>query len=71
VPALGLRVQGTLTWHFADRVEVFEAGDAYFVPPGHTPVAGEGSEFLQFSPTEELRVSEAAIMKNMQAMPDA
>lgn len=67
-PHWGYVFKGTLTWHFADRDEVFEAGDSYFVPPGHTPVAAAGSEFLQFSPTEELRVSEAAITKNMQAM---
>jgi hypothetical protein len=27
-----------------------------------------GSEFVQFSPTDELRVVEAALMKNMQEL---
>jgi hypothetical protein len=68
-PHWGYVFKGTLTWHYADRDEVFEAGDAYYVPAGHTPVAAAGSEFLQFSPTQELQATEAAIMKNMQAMP--
>jgi hypothetical protein len=29
-----------------------------------------GTEILWFSPTEELRTAEAAMMKNMQAMQD-
>jgi hypothetical protein len=70
-PHWGYVFKGTLTWRFADHEEVFEAGDAYYVPPGHTPVAAAGSEFLSFSPTEELQVVEAAMMKNMQAMDDA
>jgi hypothetical protein len=46
---------------------VLEAGDAFYAPPGHAPKADAGSEFVQFSPAEELRATEAAIMKNMQA----
>ena len=68
-PHWGYVFKGKLTWRFADHEEVYEAGDAYYVPPGHAPVAAAGSEFLQFSPTEDLQVVEAAIMKNMQAMP--
>lgn len=70
-PHWGYVFKGTLTWRFADHEEVYEAGDAYYAPPGHTPVASAGSEFLSFSPTDELQVTMAAIMKNMQAMPDA
>ena len=55
-PHWGYVFKGTLTWHYADHEEVFEAGDAYYVPPGHTPVAAAGSEFVQFSPTKELQV---------------
>jgi hypothetical protein len=70
-PHWGYVFKGTLTWRFADHEEVYEAGDAYYAPPGHIPVASAGSEFLSFSPTDELQVTMAAIMKNMQAMPDA
>jgi hypothetical protein len=67
-PHLGYVLKGKLTYRFADREEVFEAGDAFYLPPGHVPLAEAGSELLQFSPSEELKVVEAAMMKNMQAM---
>jgi hypothetical protein len=60
-----------VTYRFADRDEVFEAGDAFYLPPGHVPSAAAGSELIQFSPTEELRVVEAVMLKNMQAMQGA
>jgi hypothetical protein len=47
---------------------VCEAGDAFYVQPGHTPAAESGSEFLQISPADELREVTATVMKNMQAM---
>ena len=50
VPTLGLR-EGKLTFRFGDREEVFEAGDAFYAPPGHIPVHTEpSSEYVQFSP---------------------
>ena len=44
LPALGLRVKGRVTYRFADHDEVFEAGDAFYLPPGHIPLADAGSE---------------------------
>jgi mannose-6-phosphate isomerase-like protein (cupin superfamily) len=70
-PHWGYVFSGTLTWRYADHEEVCEAGEAYYAPPGHTPSATAGSEFLMFSPAEELRAVEAAINQNMQAMQGA
>lgn len=68
-PHWGYVLGGRVTYRFADREEVFEAGDAFYLPPGHVPVGNEpGSEILQFSPSEALQETSAAIMKNMQAM---
>ena len=67
-PHWGYVFKGRLTWSFGDREEIYEAGDAFYVPPGHTPKADAGSEFVQFSPADELRATEEAIAKNMQAM---
>ena len=67
-PHWGYVFKGKLTLRFADWEEVYEAGDAFYVPPGHAPEAESGTEFVQFSPTEELRASQEVIMKNMQAM---
>jgi hypothetical protein len=68
-PHWGYVMKGRLTFRFGDRDEVFEAGDAFYAPPGHIPVHTEpGSEYLQFSPAEELRKTSEVIMQNMQAM---
>jgi hypothetical protein len=68
-PHWGYVLKGKLTFRFADHEEVFEAGDAFYLPPGHIPVQNEpGSEFVQFSPTPELNKTAEVIMKNMEAM---
>jgi len=68
-PHWGYVVNGRLTFRYADREEVFEAGDAFYTPPGHVPVKHEpGTEIVTFSPSAELEKTEAVMMKNMQAM---
>ena len=68
-PHWGYVVTGKLTFRYADREEVFEAGDAFYTPPGHVPVKHEpGTEIVLFSPADELRKTEAVMMKNMQVM---
>jgi hypothetical protein len=64
-PHWGYMLNGSLTVRYADREEVIEAGDAFYLPPGHVPAGVAGTEFVQFSPSDELRVSEAAIAENM------
>jgi mannose-6-phosphate isomerase-like protein (cupin superfamily) len=70
-PHWGYVMAGRLTWQFDDHEEVFEAGDAFYVPPGHRPSAITGSEFIQFSPSQQLQATERAIMENMRAMQGA
>jgi hypothetical protein len=68
-PHWGYVMKGTVTFRFDDREEVFEAGDAFYAPPGHVPVHTEpGTEYLQFNPADELRKTSEVIMRNMQAM---
>ena len=68
-PHWGYVVSGKLIFRYADREEIFEAGDAFYTPPGHVPALQEsGTEFVMFSPAEELRETEAVMMRNMQAM---
>jgi mannose-6-phosphate isomerase-like protein (cupin superfamily) len=65
----GYVLNGRITFRFADHEEIVETGDAFYLPPGHIPVSHEpGTTIVQFSPTEELQHTEAAIMRNMQAM---
>lgn len=67
-PHWGYVLKGRVTFGFADHDEVFEAGDAFYVPPGHTQSADAGTEYLQFSPAVEMRVVDETIMRNFQAM---
>jgi hypothetical protein len=68
-PHWGYVFKGRMTFAYADREEVFEAGDAFYAPPGHVPVRNEpGTEYLQFSPAEELRRSTEVIQQNLQAL---
>ena len=68
-PHWGYVITGRMTFRFGDREEVFEAGDAFYAPPGHVPVENApGTEIVQFSPAEQLRDTEAAMTRNMQAM---
>ena len=57
-----------MTVSYADREEVIAPGEAFYMTPGHTPAATAGTEFVQFSPTDQLAVSEAVMAKNMQEM---
>ena len=70
-PHWGYAIKGKMTARYADRDEVFEAGDAFYVAPGHTQTAEAGSECILFSPTEEQKATEEAMMKNMQEMQGA
>src|SRR6476469_5009410 len=55
-PHWGYVIKGRVTFRFADHEEVVEAGEAFYLTPGHAPVASEpGSEYVQFSPTAVLR----------------
>jgi hypothetical protein len=65
-PHWGVMSKGRMTVTYADREEVIEAGDAFYLPPGHTPAVVAGTEFIQFSPSDLLAETEAAIAKAMQ-----
>jgi hypothetical protein len=68
-PHWGYVISGAVTFRYADHEELFETGDAFYTPPGHVPVKHEpGTEIVFFSPSAELRETDAVMMKNMQAM---
>jgi len=71
-PHWGYVTSGTVTFTFTDKhAETFEAGDAFYVEPGHTPVISAGTEVLLISPEEESAVVGAVIEANMAAMQSA
>jgi hypothetical protein len=63
----GYVISGQVGFRFADREETFGAGEAYYVPPGHTPVHYEGAELVEFSPTDVLAQTVPVVMANLQA----
>jgi hypothetical protein len=67
---LGYVIKGKVKFTFADgHEEVYEAGDAYHAPPGHTPTLYAGSEVVEFSPTEPLQQTMEVVARNMEAAP--
>lgn len=70
-PHWGYVVKGTVTFTFADHAEVFEAGDAFYVPPSHTPAVAAETEFVLISPAEQIAEVNAAIQRNMEQMQNA
>lgn len=67
-PHLGYVLKGKVKFTFADgSEEVYEAGEAYHAPPGHTPTLYAGSEIVQFSPTGPLKETAEVVTRNMEA----
>ena len=63
----GYVIKGKLTYKTDAGDETFEAGDAYYVGPGHIPVLSAGTEVVEFSPTDALQQTMAVVEKNMAA----
>ena len=63
----GYVINGKVTFQSAHGEETFETGDAYYVPPGHTPMLYAGTEVVEFSPTDELQRTLEVVTKNMEA----
>lgn len=67
-PHWGYMLKGSWTVHYGDHDETFEAGDAFYMKPGHVPVAHAGSELVMFSATDQAEKVSAVIMENMQKL---
>lgn len=61
----GYVLKGKIVFRYADHDETYEAGDAFYAPPGHTPVVFEGTEVVEFSPTAEAAKTGEVVRKNM------
>jgi hypothetical protein len=67
-PHWGYVVEGKITFRYVDHDEVYEAGDAYYAPPGHIPVITAGTEMIEFSPTEEYGRTMEVLGRNLAAL---
>jgi hypothetical protein len=68
LPRWGYVVKGKVSFIFPDHEETFEAGDAYYIPPGHLPVHHAGAEIVEFSPTDVLEKTIKVVMANLQGV---
>ena len=64
---MGYVIKGRVAFRTDHGEELFEAGDAYFVGPGHTPMLYAGTEVVEFSPTESLAQTMEVVTRNMAA----
>lgn len=67
-PHWGFLLKGRVIVRYADHEETIEAGQTYYMSPGHAPEATEDCEALQLSPAAELRKTMEVIGRNMAAM---
>jgi L-ascorbate metabolism protein UlaG (beta-lactamase superfamily) len=67
LPRWGYVLRGKVGFRFSDREETYHAGDAYYVPPGHTPVHYAGARIVEFSPTDALGQEIPVVMENLRA----
>jgi len=66
-PHWGYVIKGKLSFRSANGEETFEAGDAYYAPPGHTSYLFAGTEIVEFSPTDALGDTIEVVTKNLRA----
>jgi hypothetical protein len=67
-PHWGYVLRGRVTLTYADRAETYEAGDAYYAPPGHTPAVTAGTELIEFSPTDAYGRTMEVVGRNLAAL---
>ncbi len=70
-PHWGYVTKGSLTFTFGERSETFDAGEGFYVAPGHTPSATAGTDFVLFTPAELAHEVDKQIMANLQQMTSA
>ncbi len=67
-PHWGYVLKGRLRVKYAEREEIINAGDAYYMAPGHIPVIEEDCEVVEFSPKGEYQKTMAVAVRNYEAM---
>ncbi len=67
-PHWGVLTEGQMLVRYADHEEVVEAGDVFYMPPGHVPVYQPGTRLIFFSPTQEMKLVDDTIMRNQREL---
>jgi len=67
-PHWGYVLKGKMTINYKDHKETINAGEAYYIAPGHIPIVEAGTEIVEFSPKKEYQKTLEVVEKNMQAI---
>jgi len=67
-PHWGYVLKGRMRIRYPDREEILEAGDAYYMEPGHLPLFEEDTEIIEFSPKGEYQKTMEVAARNMASM---
>jgi ethanolamine utilization protein EutQ (cupin superfamily) len=67
-PHYGYVLKGRMKIRHPDHEEVIEAGDIYYIEPGHIPLFEEDTEVVEFSPKGEYQKTMEVVRRNMAAM---
>ncbi len=67
-PHYGYVLKGRMRVRYANREEVVEAGDAYYMEPGHSPIMEAGTAIVEFSPKDEYQKTMEVAERNFAAM---
>ncbi len=67
-PHWGYFLAGRMIVHYHDHEDVVNAGEAYYMAPGHTMTAEAGTVLIEFSPKEEFRKLTEIAEKNFSRM---
>jgi hypothetical protein len=67
-PHWGIVLKGRKVVKYKDHEETLNSGDAYYMEPGHSTITDAGTEWLEFTPSIELKKTNEAVAKNLAAM---
>ena len=66
-PHWGYVIKGRLRITYKDHEEVLNAGDVYYMAPGHLPAVEEDAELVEFSPRGEYQKTMEVAARNLAA----
>ncbi len=67
-PHWGYVITGRFQVRYKDHEEILNAGDAYYLAPGHTTFFDEDTEVVEFSPKGEYQQTMEVAARNVAAM---
>jgi hypothetical protein len=67
-PHWGIVLKGRKVVKYKNHEETLNSGDEYYMESGHSTITDAGTEWLEFTPSIELKKTNEAVAKNLAAM---